>query len=391
MLALFTAILPILAAPVQESNVGAKKYIVGLKDNLDVESHIQWVSDIHARSLSRRDTAGVEKTLEIGTFHAYTGEFDQDTIAQVKENPNVAFVEEDEEQTRAIVTQNDAPWGIASLSVPSLPNGNTLGQKYTYDSTAGAGTFVYVFDTGVTTNNTEFEGRAIKGFTPWVEEEFIDFFGHGTHVAGIIGSKTFGVAKKATIYDVKVARGVGYATGGKVLEGIEWAVKNATGTPGRAAKSVINVSLALPFSQALNQGFAAAYASGVLSIVGAANDGKVASGKSPASEPTAITVGAVDWQKNAAEWSNFGPLVDIFAPGVDIPSLWNTEGRVATVSGTSMASPHVAGLAAYLQGKEDLNTPAKATQRILELARKGEIKTNRPNTANVLAYHGAGA
>lgn len=176
-----------------------------------------------------------------------------------------------------------------------------------------------------------------------------------------------------------------------MLEGLDWTVKNITGTPGRAAKSVINVSLAFPVSQALNQGFAAAYSAGVLAVVGAANDGKDASGKSPASEPTAITVGAVDWQKNAAEWSNYGPLVDIFAPGVDVSSLYKDEGVVGIVSGTSMASPHVAGLAVYLKGKEDLDTPAKTTQRILELARKGEIKTNRANTPNVLAYHGAGA
>lgn len=170
------------------------------------------------------------------------------------------------------------------------------------------------------------------------------------------------------------------------MDGLDWTVKNITNTPGRAAKSVINVSLAFPTSDTLNAAFEAASAAGVLSVVGAGNDGKDASTRSPASAPSAITVGAVDWQKTAATWSNFGSSVDIFAPGVDIPSLWNGEGIVSTNSGTSMATPHVAGLVAYLRGKEDLKTNGEVIGKVLELAKKGVVKNAGTGTPNVLAY-----
>lgn len=209
-LLLLASISPVLSVPVESAPT---KYIISLKSDAttDIESHLSWVTDVHRRSLSRRDTTGVERTFSIGSnFNAYTGEFDSETIAQIKENPNVASVEVDVEQlaTTALVTQTDAPWGIASLSTPSLPNGDQLGQKYVYDESAGGGTWAYVMDTGVLVNNTEFEGRAIKGYNAWPEDTFDDKFGHGSHVAGIIGSKTFGVVKKATVVDVKVVRGV---------------------------------------------------------------------------------------------------------------------------------------------------------------------------------------
>ncbi|KAF2794312.1 subtilisin-like proteinase Mp1 [Melanomma pulvis-pyrius CBS 109.77] len=388
------SISPVISVPAENA---PSKYIISLKSDAttDIESHLSWVTDVHRRSLSRRDTAGVERTFSIGSnFNAYTGEFDSETIAQIKENLNVAFVEVDVEQlvTTALVTQTDAPWGIASLSTPSLPNGNILGQKYVYDESAGGGTWAYVLDTGIFVNNTEFEGRAIKGYNAWPEDTFDDKYGHGSHVAGTIGSKTYGVAKKTTIVDVKVVRGTdGYSTIAKVLEGLDWIVKNITNTPGRAEKSVVSVSLAYAKSDVLNAGFEAAYAAGVLSVVGAANDNEDASTKSPASEPSVITVGAVDWQKTRAEWSNFGPLVDIFAPGVEIVSLWNKDDFPTTLSGTSMSTPHVSGLVLYLRGKESLLTPDDARDRLLALAQKGVVVNEGVGSPNFLAYHGAGA
>lgn len=207
---LLSSLLPVLAFPVQDGAALPNKYIVSLKDDaIDIESHLDWVTNVHARSLSRRDTIGVERTFNIGAFNAYAGEFDEETIAQIKSNRNVASVEQDTLQiVTSLVTQTDAPWGIASLSSPELPNGNTLNQTYVYDESAGEGTYAYVLDTGIYTPNSQFEGRAIKGYNAWEKEgeHFEDDFGHGSHVAGIIGSKTFGVAKKATVVDVKVCR-----------------------------------------------------------------------------------------------------------------------------------------------------------------------------------------
>ncbi|KAF2184168.1 subtilase [Zopfia rhizophila CBS 207.26] len=386
--------LPVLEETRQDGETIPNQYIITLKKNLvatEVESHLSWVSDVHSRSLSRRDTVGLERTFSIGDFNAYAGEFDDETIAQISKNKNVAAFEPNKiALVTTLVSQTNAPWGIASLSNPSLPSGNIMGQTYVYDEKAGADTWAYVLDTGIFIENTEFEGRAVKGYNAWPEDTFDDRFGHGSHVAGIIGSKTYGVVKKANVVDVKVVRG-GYSTVAHVLDGLDWAVKNITNTPGRASKSVVNLSLAFPTSDALNAGIEAAYAAGVLSVVGAANDGKDASTKSPASAPSAITVGAVAWNKTRASWSNYGLLVDIFAPGVDIPSLWNGQGIESVNSGTSMASPHVAGLVLYLKALENLATPAATTVRVKELALKGVVASPGTGSPNLLTYNGIGA
>ncbi|KAI1379661.1 subtilisin-like serine protease pepD [Hypoxylon crocopeplum] len=376
----------------QDGDVIPGKYIVSIKPGVEADSHLAWVSAVHQRSTSRRDAVGLEKTYGFGDFNGYAGEFDDETITQIQGSENVLAVEQDRiAYITSVTRQTNAPWGLEALSSRSqLTDGNTRGHTYTYDSTAGAGTFAYVLDTGVLTNNSEFGGRAIKGYNAWAgTESFDDYFGHGTHVAGTIASNTYGIAKKATIVDVKVARSIGYSTVAHVIDGINWVVNNATGTPGRAAKSVINMSLAFPTSAMLNSAVDAASAMGVLSVVGAGNDGADASTRSPASAATALTVGAVYWNRTKAEWSNYGPDVDIFAPGVDVASLWNREGVESVNSGTSMSSPHGVGLALYLKGLEvGLDTPAATVSRIKELAISGVVANAGSGSPNLLAYNG---
>ncbi|KAI1209365.1 subtilisin-like serine protease pepD [Annulohypoxylon truncatum] len=396
-LGIFAIAGPALAAQVdildlQDGDLVPGKYIVNLKPAVDIKAHLSWVRDVHKRSLDLCVTAGLEKTFSFAGFAGYAGEFDDDTIAKILADANVLSVEQDRVgRISALVQQGDAPWGLESISSRTpITDTNTRGHTYSYDSTAGSGTFAYVLDSGVLTNNTQFNGRAIKGYNAWNgTESFDDHFGHGTHVAGTIASETYGVAKQATVIDVKVVRSVGYSTLAHVIDGINWVVNNVTGTPGRAGKSVINMSLAFSTSTSLNRAVDAASASGILSVVGAGNDNALASTRSPASASTALTVGAVSANRTRAPFSNYGPEVDVFAPGVNVASLWNEEGAESVNSGTSMSSPHVAGLALYLKGLEDgLDSPAATIKRIKQLAQSDVVVDAGEGSPNLLAYNG---
>ncbi|KAI1487265.1 peptidase S8/S53 domain-containing protein [Biscogniauxia mediterranea] len=369
------------------------RFVVSLKPGVEADDHIAWVQDIHRRNsdLARRTTAGLGPTYAIGRFRGYAGEFDDETVEMIRGSGNVLSVEPDRvAHITALTTQNNAPWGLASLSSRDpLANGSIRGHAYTYDDSAGEGTFAYVLDTGVMIENSELQGRAIRGYNAWPNEPFEDSFGHGSHVAGIIASASYGVAKKATIVDVKVARSVGYATLATILDGYNYAVNNMTNIPGRAAKSVINMSLAIPVAESLNSAIDAAFELGVLTVVGAGNDGADASTRSPASAASAVTVGAVDWTRARPQWSNYGPGVDVFAPGVDVASLWNEEGAESVNSGTSMSTPHVAGLALYLKALgSDADAPADAVARIKDLALKGVVTGEGQGSPNLLVWNG---
>ncbi|KAI3545533.1 alkaline protease [Colletotrichum filicis] len=384
---------PLIAKVSSEDTIIPDKYIVRIASgayDIDFESHLSWVTNVHKRSLSRRSTAGVEKTFSVGDFKAYAGEFDSETIAEIEKDGYAVSVEPDRVvEATALVTQAAAPWGLSSLSSTTpLADGSSSG-PYIFDSTAGEGTYAYVLDSGVTIEHAELGGRAIRGYNAWEPNyPFEDEFGHGSHVAGIIGAATYGVAKKATVVDVKVVRGLGYSTVAHVLDGYSWAVNNITNTPGRVSKAVINMSLAFPKSDAMNSAIDAAFDLGVATVVGAGNDGKDASTKSPASAQKAITVGAVAWNWTRADWSNFGADVNIFAPGLDIPSLWRQPGQVSVVSGTSMATPHVAGLVAYLQALYPLENAAAVVEKLNELAFKGVVGNSGSGSANALAHSG---
>ncbi|KAL0780397.1 hypothetical protein CaCOL14_001732 [Colletotrichum acutatum] len=396
--ALFGFSLAVLASPLiakgsSDGSIVPGKYIVRVAPgtyDTDFESHLSWVANVHKRSLSRRSTAGVEKTFSVGGFKAYSGEFDAETIAEIERNGYAVSVEPDRVvEVTALITQAAAPWGLTGLSSTTPQADGSSSSPYVYDSTAGEGTYAYVLDSGVTIEHAEFEGRAIRGYNAWAPNyPFEDEFGHGSHVAGIIGAATYGVAKKATVIDVKVVRGLGYSTVAHVLDGYSWAVNNITNTPGRVSKAVINMSLAFPKSDAMNSAVDAAFDLGVTTVVGAGNDGKDASTKSPASAQRAITVGAIAWNWTRADWSNFGTDVNIFAPGLDIPSLWRQPGQVSVVSGTSMATPHVAGLVAYLQALHPLENSAAVVEKLNELAFKGVVGNSGSGSANVLAHSG---
>ncbi|XXH02904.1 hypothetical protein Hte_009293 [Hypoxylon texense] len=397
----FGALLPAaFAAPAttqQKRESIPNKYIVTLNEGItsdDFKSHLNWARDVHARSLSKRDTTGISHEYQINTFNAYAGEFDEETLEQIKSNPDVAEIEEDqvyylfdetpELSARALTTQSSSTWGLGTVS--HRTSGST---SYIYDSSAGSGTYAYIVDTGILATHTQFGGRASLGYNA-VGGSTADAVGHGTHVAGTIGGSTYGVAKQANIIAVKVFQGTSSSTS-IILDGYAWAVNDIT-TKGRAGVSAISLSLGGGFSTAFNNAVNSAYTAGVLSVVAAGNDASDAANYSPASAANALTVGAIDQTWRIATYSNYGAVVDLFAPGTNVLSTWiGSNSATNTISGTSMATPHVTGLSLYLKALEGLTTPASTIARIKALYTTGKLTGIPSGTVNAVLYNGNGA
>ncbi|EAL89613.1 Basic amino-acid permease [Aspergillus fumigatus] len=394
-LLLLGAVLPaVFGAPVQETRRAAQKipgkYIVTFKPGTDtatIESHTLWATDLHKRNLERRDTTsgeppvGIEKSYKIKDFAAYAGSFDDATIEEIRKSADVAHVEEDQIwYLDALTTQKGAPWGLGSIS-----HKGQASTDYIYDTSAGAGTYAYVVDSGINVNHVEFESRASLAYNA-AGGSHVDSIGHGTHVAGTIGGKTYGVAKKTNLLSVKVFQGESSSTS-IILDGFNWAVNDIV-SKGRTKKAAINMSLGGGYSYAFNNAVENAFDEGVLSVVAAGNENSDASNTSPASAPNALTVAAINKSNARASFSNYGSVVDIFAPGQDILSAWiGSTTATNTISGTSMATPHIVGLSVYLMGLENLSGPAAVTARIKELATNGVV-TNVKGSPNKLAYNG---
>lgn len=335
------------------TNKVANRYIVMYNDTFDddaVNANVAlWTSEVQKRNLNKRGDLGqalssAVRTLSMGKWRCMLLDADDVMIMDIYNSKEVAYIEADTVvNATATIAQTNAPVGLKRLSAsqPGAPN-------YVFDDTAGQGITVYVVDTGIRTTHAEFEGRATFGanFADNVDD---DVNGHGSHVAGTIAGATFGVAKKADLVAVKVlGEGGGGSTAG-VLEGMQF-VADQVAAKGQRGKAVMNMSLGGTFSQAMNDMVSAVDKSGVICVVAAGNEAADTITTSPGSSDKAITVGAMDPRTDEiASFSNFGKPVDIFAPGVDILSVGIEDDRATSVlSGTSMASPHVAGLAAYI-------------------------------------------
>jgi subtilisin family serine protease len=372
----FGSALPAHAAPAQGTILHAGSadavpgsYIVTLKKTAGFTS-----TSATGKSLISGYGGTVKRTFK-SALNGYAAKL---TVAQAKRlaaNPSVAYVEQDQ-VVHADATQSSAPWGLDRIDQASLP----LSGTYTYPDTAGSGVTAYVIDTGVRITHSQISGRASYGY------DFIDGDstaqdgnGHGTHVATTIAGTTYGVAKAAKIVAVRVLNNSGSGTTAGVVSGIEWVTTNHT------SPAVANMSLGGSASTALDTAVANSIASGVTYAVAAGNSAALASAYSPARVATAITVGATTSADAKASYSNYGSTVDIFAPGSSILAGYNTsDTATATLSGTSMATPHVAGAAAvYLAGHTSA-TPAAVASALVAGAASGKLTSVGTGSPNLL-------
>jgi subtilisin family serine protease len=293
-------------------------------------------------------------------------------------NPNVLLVEENLEVTTTAI-QNSAPWGLDRIDQQALP----LSTTYDDGDFQGANTKSYVVDSGIDPSNTDFEGRVTSGYDA-VQDGLGsgDCNGHGTHVAGTIGSKTFGVAKKTTLIPVRVLDCAGAGLYSSVIAGLNWIAGNYV--PGEAA--VVNMSLGGPASSTLDEAVSNLISKGISVVVAAGNDNLNACDYSPARTSDAITVGATNTDDSRATYSNFGSCLDIFAPGTSIPSTWLGVNYYAILSGTSMAAPHVAGVIVRFLSQYPGLSPAQVTNSIKTSSTKNLVTSPGTGSPNRLVY-----
>ncbi|TID23562.1 subtilisin-like serine protease pr1a [Venturia nashicola] len=361
------------------------KWLVVLKPNSNASpvSVLQSYGDISK-------TVSEDHVYDIGSFKGFAAHMTTEQLNAMKVDPRVAYMEQDGvvktqilEVRKTDVTEVDAPWGLGRVSHRSKGSSD-----YLYQSTAGAGSCAYIIDTGVFAAHPEFEGRAtqIKSYTGVKTDDN----GHGTHVAGTIGSATYGVAKKSKIFAVKALDGSGTGSWSDIIAGIQFVVghyKKNTCPSG----AVVNMSLGGDKSVSINAAVAAAVDAGIFFAVAAGNESVDFVGTSPADEPKAFAVGASDITDSFADFSNFGKTLGAIAPGVDVLSTWN-DGGTKSISGTSMATPHIAGLAAYLGALNGAISPAAMRTKIQSLATANAILlpsfVKSGGTPNKLAFNG---
>jgi subtilisin family serine protease len=268
---------------------------------------------------------------------------------KLSEDDRIAWVEEDGEVS-IITTQSNAPWGLDRIDQRSRP----LSGTFTYTRT-GSGVRAYVIDTGILPNHTQFCSRAAVSYDA-LGGNGIDCNGHGTHVAGTIGGSTYGVAKGVLLRGVRVLNCSGSGTWSQIIAGIDWVRAN------HVKPAVANMSLGGGANSSVDTAVNNLINAGVTVVVAAGNSNANACNYSPARVGNAITVGSTTSSDARSSFSNYGSCLDIFAPGSSITSAWHTSTTATnTISGTSMASPHVAGVAAlYLSGS---TTASPATVR----------------------------
>ncbi|KAL9056516.1 MAG: hypothetical protein Q9162_002892 [Coniocarpon cinnabarinum] len=425
------------AQPIKDS------YMVVFKDHVSHEgaaAHHSWVQELHYSSESSRAELrkrsqlplldslyeGLKHIYDIpGSFLGYSGHFDEDTIQEIRRHPDVKYIEQDQEvhtleydepyrdadvlhKSQDGELQRNSPWGLARISHrDGLSFGNF--NKYLYAEDGGEGVDVYVIDTGTNIHHVDFGDRAKWERTVPQNDPDEDGNGHGTHCSGTIAGKKYGVAKKANIRAIKVLRSNGSGTMSDVVKGVEHAaeahlksMKDAKDGKRKGFKgSAANMSLGGGKSPTLDATVNAAVDAGIHFAVAAGNDNANSCNYSPASAEKAVTVGATNLADERAYFSNYGKCNDIFAPGVNILSTWiGSEYAVNTISGTSMASPHIAGLLAYLLSLqpskessfavEDL-PPATLKSHLTSIATRGAISDVPSNTQNLMAWNGGGS
>jgi subtilisin family serine protease len=311
-----------------------------------------------------------------GALRGFAAALTPAQLAAVRADPQVAYVEADQ-VVRADVAQNNAPWGLDRIDQRARP----LDAVYNFTA-AGWGVRAYVIDSGIYAGNSDFGNRVAAGFSAVNDGRgTADCNGHGTHVAGTIGSSTYGVAKLTLLVPVRVLDCTGSGSVSAVIAGVDWVTANHVGA------SVANMSLGGGVSAALDAAVSRSIASGVTYSVAAGNSATNACANSPARVAAALTVGATDSADRRASYSNYGSCVDVFAPGSGIRSTWFTSPTAtSTLSGTSMAAPHVAGVAALYLEKHLTASPAAVASALIAAATPNAVTGAGAGSPNRLLY-----
>jgi subtilisin family serine protease len=350
-------------APVGASAPRLGRFIVVLDDSVSAKG----VLADHANRFGIRATGA--RVFE-HAINGYAAELPTAALALLSGDARVKYIEVDGISTMD-ATQTDPPWGVDRSDQRAGLNGT-----FNYAAT-GAGVTAYILDTGIRYSHSDFGGRAVPGFdavTPGGDAH--DCNGHGSHTSGTVGGARFGIAKAVTLVSVRVLDCGGSAPNSVIIAGLDWVVANHGSQPAVANMSLSNGGTVFSMDAAVRR----VIADGVQVVMSAGNGGTFGSGKdackiSPARTKEGITVAATDNTDTRASFSNYGPCVDLFAPGVNVPSVDGDSDTGSTVlSGTSMSAPHVAGVVAqYLQGLPNA-TPAAAQAFIINSSTKGIVK-----------------
>ncbi|WLW52446.1 S8 family peptidase [Streptomyces sp. YU58] len=357
------------------ANAVPDSYIVTLK------SGAARAGSAEGRALAAKYGAAIERTYG-KALNGYAVEASATEAKRFAADPAVASVVQNRTFRIQATQPNPPSWGLDRIDQRNRP----VDSSYTYPDSGGAGVTTYVIDTGVRITHSDFGGRASDGYDAIDNDNTAqDGHGHGTHVAGTVAGNAYGVAKKANIVGVRVLNNSGQGTTAQVVAGIDWVARNAV------KPAVANMSLGGPGDTAIDTAVRNAIASGVTFAVAAGNESTNASTRSPARVTEAITVGATTSADARASYSNYGTVLDLFAPGSSITSAWRTsDSATNTISGTSMASPHVAGAAALYLADNPAATPAQVSSALTAAATTGVVTGPGTGSPNRLLYVGGG-
>jgi subtilisin family serine protease len=370
-------------AEVVRNLVKASKDATDSADAVDLGPKRDYIVRFHANAVVGNEVSALKasKVAVSRTYgHVFKGLVAKMTTKQVAalaKRSTVAAIEADAE-VELLASQQGSTWGIDRVDQATLP----LTGSYDYANT-GSGVKAFVIDTGIFGENSDFGGRVASGFTAVSDGNGTnDCNGHGTHVAGTVGGSTYGVAKAVTLVPVRVLDCSGSGTYSAVIAGIDWVAQNyVAGSP-----AVANLSLGGPISSSLDTAINALINRGVTVVVAAGNSAADACGSSPARVANAITVSASDRNDQFASFSNFGSCVDIQAPGVNVTSTWiGSTSATNTISGTSMASPHVAGVVALMLST-GYRLPTQVASELIAASSSAVVGAVPTGTVNKLLF-----